>query len=76
MFNGTKRVESIENAAQMSGQNVIHIDFSKLIGCSLLTTNMIKARSPNITWMELQKELSMQYSIIPSNNQATQASPN
>ena len=76
MFDGTKANfrlgESIENAMQISGQNAVHIAFSKLTGSLLLTANRLKTRSPNLTWTELKKELSMQYSIIPSNTHATQ----
>ena len=46
-FNGTKSkfeawVKSIKNAVQMSGQNVICIAFSKVIGSPLSTTNRLK----------------------------------
>ena len=48
-------IESIENAVQISGQNAICIAFSKLTGSPLLTANRLKARSPNLTRMELKK---------------------
>ena len=52
MFDGTKStfeawMESIENVAQISGQNAICIAFSKLTGSPLLTANRLKERSPN-----------------------------
>ena len=77
-FDGTKVkfetcTEAIENTAQISGQNKICIAFSKLIIPPLLTANRLKTRSPNLTWRELKKELSMQYCIIPSDTHATQA---
>ena len=59
-------MESIKNAAQMLGQNVMHIAFSKATGSPHLAANRLKTRTPNLTWMELKMELSMQYSIIPS----------
>ena len=54
-FNGTKSkfeawVEFIENAAQISGQNAIHIAFSKLTGSPLLKAIRLKTRSPNIMY--------------------------
>ena len=67
-------MESIKNAAQISGQNAIWIAFSLLTGSPLSTANRLKARLPNLTWMEVEKELSMQYSIILSDIHATQAS--
>ena len=67
MFDGTKSkseawVESIESAAQISGQNTIHIAFSEWTGPPLLAANRLKPRLPNLTWTELKKHLSMQYS--------------
>ena len=53
-----------QNAAQISGQNTIHIAFSKLTGSPLSTVNRLKTGSPNLMWTELKKELSMQYSVI------------
>ena len=54
-------IGSIENAVQISGQNEIHIAFSKLTHSPLSKANRLKARLPNLTWMELRKELFMQY---------------
>ena len=80
MVDGTKSrfeawTKAIENAAQISGQNAICIAFSKLIGSPLLTANRLKTRSPNLTWTECEKELSMQYSIIPSTLMQPRLSP-
>ena len=58
---------------QTTGQNTICIAFTKLTNSSHSTANRLKTRSTNLTWMKLKKELSMQYSIIPSNTQGTQA---
>ena len=74
MFNGMKSkfkawMEDIENVAEISGQNAICIAFSKLIISLLSTANRLKTRSPNLTWAELKEELSLQYSIIPSDTQ-------
>ena len=44
-----------------------------MIGSPLLTANRLETRSPNLTWTELKKELSMPYSIIPSDTHATKA---
>ena len=54
MFDGTKNkfealMESIENAVQISGQNVICIAFSKSTGSPLSIANRFKIRSPNLT---------------------------
>ena len=78
MFDGIKSkfealMESIEKPVQISGQIAIHIGFSKLTGSLLLTAKRLKTRLPNLTLMEIKKELSIQYSIIPSNTHATQA---
>ena len=75
-FNGTQSkfeawTESIENAVQTSGKNATYIAFSKLTGSALLTANRLKAGSPNLMWMELKRELSIQYSVILSDNHAT-----
>ena len=75
-FNVTKSkfeawMESIENVAQISGQHEICIVFSKLTGSSLSTANSLKTRSPNLMWMELKKELSLQYSVILSDTHDT-----
>ena len=68
-FDGTKIkfeawVEYTENAAQISGQNVICMTFSILTHSPLSTANRLKARPQNLMWMELKRELSMQYSVI------------
>ena len=65
------RLGSIKNTAQISGSNVIHIAFSKLTGSPLLTANRFKTRTPNLMWMELKKELSMQFSVIQLDTYAT-----
>ena len=49
MFNGTKSkfeawTEYIENASQISGQNAIHIAFSKLTGSPLWAVHRLKTR--------------------------------
>ena len=59
--------------AQISGQNAIHVAFSKLIVSPLLTANRLKTRLPNLTLADLKKELSIQYSITPPDTYATQA---
>ena len=53
-FNGTKNKfkawkEAVNTIAQISGQNTIHIAFSKLIGSQLSTANMFKMRLQNLT---------------------------
>ena len=74
MFDRTKsKFETIKNAVQISGQNIIHIAFSQSTGCSVLTANTLKSGSPNLTWTELKNKLSIQYSIIPSDAYETQA---
>ena len=76
--NGTKSkfkalTESIENAAQISGQDTLHIAFSKMTGSALSSANRLKAGSPNLMWMDLKKELPMQYSVILFDSHTTQA---
>ena len=46
--------KSIENAAQISGQDTIHIPFSKMMGSRLSSANGLKAWLPSLTWMELK----------------------
>ena len=75
-FDGTKSkfedwAESIENAAQISGQDTLHIALSKMTGYPLSSTNRLNAWSPNLMWTELKRELPMQYSAIPFKNPAT-----
>ena len=65
-------MESIENAAQISGQNAVCIAFSKLTDSPLSAANRLKSRSPNLMWKELKKELYMQYSVIPLDIHVTQ----
>ena len=63
----------MENAVQILGQNSICIAFSKLTVSPISTANRLKAQSANIIWTELKRELSTEYSIIPSESHATQA---
>ena len=65
--------ESIENAAQIFSQDTLCIVFSKVTGSLVLSANKLKARSPNVTWMELIRELPMQYSAILFDSHATKA---
>ena len=63
-FDGTKSkfeawTESIENTAQISGQDTLRIAFPKVTYSPLSSANRLKAQSPNLTWAELKKELSM-----------------
>ena len=78
MFNGTKSkfkawTEAVENVAEISGQNAIWIAFSNVTAFPLLTVNRLKTMSPNLMWADLNEELSMQYSIVPSDIHTTQA---
>ena len=65
--------ESIENTAKILGQNTICIAFSKMTGSLLSSANRSKAQLPNLTWTELKRELSIQYSVILSNSHARHA---
>ena len=47
--------------------------FYKMTGYPLLSANRLKAKSPNITWMELRGKFSMQYSTFPVDSHTTQA---
>ena len=40
--------ESEENVAQISGQDTLHITFSKMTGSPLSSANSVKAQSPNL----------------------------
>ena len=52
--------ESVEHEAQISGQNTLHIAFSKITGSPLSSANRLKVQLPNLKWEELKNELSMQ----------------
>ena len=80
-FDGTESkfkvwTESIENTAQISGQDMLCIALSKMTGSPLSSANRLKAQSPNLVLIELKLELSLQYSAIPFDSHATQALPN
>ena len=64
---------SIENTAQISGQDTFCIAFSKMIGSPLSLVKRLKAHSPNIAWTELKRESYMQYSAIPFSSLTTLA---
>ena len=51
----------------------MHIAFSKMTVSPLPSAHRLNACSPNVTWMELKKELSMQYSTISFKRHATKA---
>ena len=51
----------------------MHIAFSTMTGSLLSSAHRKKAQSPNLTWKELKRELSMQYSNIPFGSHAPQA---
>ena len=58
-FNGTKSkseswIVSVENAAQISGQNILHIAFSKLIGSPLTSGCMLRDCLPHLSWNDLK----------------------
>ena len=68
-FDGTKNkfkawAESVQNATQISSQATLHIAFSKITGSPLSSKNRSKAKSQNLTWMDLKRVLSMQFSTI------------
>ena len=44
----------------------------KMTGGPLSSAKRVKAQSPNLTWLELKRELLMVYSIIQSDSHATQ----
>ena len=58
-FNGTKskfksKIVSVENAAQISGQNILYITFSKMVGSLLTTAYRFKGPLVTHTWNDLK----------------------
>ena len=77
-FNGPKSkfeswIGSVENAAQISGQNILCIAFLKMVGSSLMSSDRLRDCLSHLTWDDIKHELLRQYSMIPFGSQATQA---
>ena len=51
-------ITSVENAAQISGEDVSQIAFSKMIGSPLTSTHRLRDASPNLMWWEPKSGLS------------------
>ena len=41
-------ITSVQNAAQISDQDILQIAFSKMIGSSLTSAHRLRGRSPNV----------------------------
>ena len=54
---------SVENAAHISGQNIIYIASPKMVGSSLTSACRLRDHVPHIKWKDLKDELLRQYSI-------------
>ena len=79
-FDGDKKkfetwIRSVENAAQISGQDIIWIAFPKMIGSPLISAHRLREGSPKLMWKELKSNLSRKYSSISFDSHATKAFP-
>ena len=61
----------VENAAQISVQDILQIAFSKMIESPLTSALRLRDGSPNIMWKELKSKVARQYSSIPFNSRTT-----
>ena len=64
-YDGTKSkseawTASVENAAQVSKQSILHISFSKMIGPPLTSACRLRDHFPYLMWWDLRSELSRQ----------------
>ena len=78
MFDDTKskfesQIASLENVAQISGQDILNIAFTKMVGSPLTLACRLRVHLPHLTWKDLKSELLRQYSTIPLDSQTTQA---
>ena len=55
--NQTHQAESIEDAAQRSGEDTLCMAFSKITGSSFSLAKRLKVQSPNLMCMELKRDL-------------------
>ena len=66
-------IASVENATQISGQDILQKEFSKKVGSPFTSFNRLRDRSPNLECGELKSKLSRQYSSTTFNSHAIQA---
>ena len=66
---------SVENAAQISGKNILHMAFSKMIGSPIMSGYRLRDCLPWLTWDNLKNELLTLYAIIPFDSHATKVFP-
>ena len=76
-FDGNKNnfeawIASLENAVQISGQDILQTAISKIVGLPLIPAHRLRDRSPNIMQRELKSKLSRKYFSIPFDSHATQ----
>ena len=77
-FDGTKiKFESwktlVENATQISGQNIIGITFSKIVGSPLTSACRLWDCLPYLTWDDVKYELLRLLQTLPFESHAMQA---
>ena len=70
LFDGNKSkfeswIASMKNAGQISGQDILCINFSKMVKISTYFTHMLRDCLPHLTWKDLKSQLLRQYSTIP-----------
>ena len=66
-------ITSVENAAQILGQNILFIAFSKMVGSPFTSTYRLRDCLPHLTWDDPKNKFSRKYSTILFNSHATQA---
>ena len=65
-----------QNAATLSHQDPIDVAMTKLTSASLQVAACLWDRVVNVTWKELQKELTINFSPLPYDSHASQAFAN
>ena len=81
MFDGTKSkfeswIASVENAGQISKQDILHIVFSKMIGSPPTSGHRLRDHLLHLMWKDLRSNILRPYSTIPFNSHATQTFSN
>ena len=58
----------MENAAQISGKDILHIALSKMLGSPITSAYKLRHCLPHLIWRDLKSELLRQYSTILLNS--------
>ena len=79
-FDGTKSkfdscIVSMEDVAHISGQDILHIAFSKMTGSPLTSAHSLRDHLPCLMWNDVKTRLLRQLFTIPFNSYVTQALP-